>query len=82
MAPVREMADNGNNPVLTPEVQPELPSQTGREISRAAKQRRIEQDIKSSKSKLSKDVNTVTKMLVAHQTDFPDDDITCELQLG
>ena len=35
MAPVREMADNGNNPVLTPEVQPELPSQTGSEISRA-----------------------------------------------
>ena len=82
MAPVREMADNGNNPVATPEVQLELPSQTGREISRAAKQRRIEQDIKSRKSKLSKDVNTVTKMLVAYQTDFPDDDITCELQLG
>ena len=82
MAPVREMADNGNNPVETPEVQLELPSQTGREILRAAKQRRIEQDIKSSKSKLSKDVNTVTKMLVAYQTDFPDDDITCELQLG
>ena len=75
MAPVREMADNGNNPVLTPEVQPELPSQTGREILRAAKQRRIEQDI-------SKNVNTVTKRLVAYQTDFPSDDITCELQLG
>ena len=70
MAPVREMADNGNNPVATPEVQLELPSQTGREISRAAKQRRIELDIKASKSKLSKDVNTVTKMLMAYQTDF------------
>ena len=82
MALVREMAENGNNPVLAPEVQPELPSQTGREISRAAKQRRIELDIKASKSKLSKDINTVTKMLVAYRTDFPEDDINCEVQLG
>ena len=28
MAPVREMADNGNNPVTTPEVSMEIPSET------------------------------------------------------
>ena len=41
MAPVTEMADYGNNPVET-EAQPEQPSPAGKEISRAARQKRLE----------------------------------------
>ena len=82
MAPVTEMADYGNNPVLVPEAQPELPSQAGREISRAARQRRIELNARDCKSKLSKDINTVTQMLNVYHEDFPEDDINCEIQLG
>ena len=82
MAPVTEMADYGNNPVLAPEAQPEQPSQAGKEISRAARQKRIELNARDCKSKLSKDINTVTKMLDAYHEDFPEDDINCEIQLG
>ena len=39
MAPVTEMADYGNNPVLAPEAQPEQPSPAGKEISREARQK-------------------------------------------
>ena len=81
MAPLLEMTDNGNNQVTTPEVPLVQLTEAGKEISRASKQRRIEQDLKSSKSKLSKDVNTVAKMLDAYQTDFPNDDLTSEVQL-
>ena len=82
MAPLLEMTDNGNNPVTTPEVPLVQLIETGKEISRARKQRRIEKELKSRKSKLSKDVNTVTKMLDAYHADFPEDDINCEVQLG
>ena len=82
MAPVTEMADYGNNPVLVPEAQPELPSQAGREISRAARQKRIELNARDCKSKLSKDINTVTKMLDAYQADFPEDDTTAKYNWG
>ena len=82
MAPVTEMADYGNNPVLASEAQPEQPSPAGREISRAARQKRMELNARDCKSKLSKDVNTVTRMLNVYHEDFPEEDINCEIQLG
>ena len=76
MAPVTEMAD----PVG--EAQPEQPSPAGKEISRAARQKRLELNARDCKSKLPKDINTVTQMLNVYHEDFPEDDINCEIQLG
>ena len=76
MAPVTEVDD----PVG--EAQPEQPSPAGREISRAARQKRLELNARDCKSKLSKDINTVTQMLNVYHEDFPEDDINCEIQLG
>ena len=75
MAPVTEVAD----PVE--ETQPEHPSPAGNEISRAARQRRLELYAKDCKHKLTRDINTVTQMLIDYQAEFPEDDLTCEIQL-
>ena len=77
MAPVTEMAD-----LVETEAQPEQPSPAGKEISRAARQKRLELNARDCKSKLSKDINTVTQMLNVYHEDFPEDDINCEIQLG
>ena len=76
MAPVTEVDD----PVG--EAQPEQPSPAGREISRAARQKRLELNARDCKSKLSKDINTVTQMLNVYHEDFTEDDLNCEIQLG
>ena len=68
--------------MLAPEAQPEQPSQAGREFSRAARQKRMELNARDCKSKLSKDINTVTQMLNVYHEDFPEDDINWEIQLG
>ena len=81
MAPLLEMTDNGNNPVTTPEVPLVQLTEAGKEISRASRQRQIQQELIASKSKLSKDVNTVKKILGQYQADFPNDDLSNEVQL-
>ena len=68
MAPVTEVAD----PVE--ETQPEHPSPAGSEISRAARQKRLELYAKDCKHKLTRDINTVTQMLIDYQEDFTEDD--------
>ena len=77
MAPVTE-----EEVVQVEELQPEHPSTTGEEISRAAKQKRLENLAKSCKQKLTSDVNTVTKMLNEYHTDYPEDNLSNKLQLG
>ena len=77
MVPVMEEADQ----VQVEEPQPEHPLPTGEEISRAARQRRLELSAKDCKHKLTRDVNTVTQMLTEYQAEFPEDDLTCEIQL-
>ena len=77
MAPVMEEADQ----VQVEEPQPEHPSTAGEEISRAAKQRRLENLAKSCKYKLTSDVNTVTQMLTEYHAEFPEDNLNCDLQL-
>ena len=56
-------------------------TETGKEILRASRQRRITKELIASKSKLSKDVNTVKKILDQYQADFPNDDLSSEVQL-
>ena len=53
----------------------------GEEISRAAKQKRLENLAKSSKQKLTSDINTVTKMLNEYQKDYPEDNLSRTIQL-
>ena len=76
MAPVTE-----EEVVQVEEIQPEHPSTTGEEISRAAKQKRLENLAKSYKQKLTSDINTVTKMLNEYQKDYPEDNLSRTIQL-
>ena len=76
MAPVTE-----EEVVQVEEIQPEHPSTTGEEISRAAKQKRLENLAKSYKQRLTCDINTVTKMLNEYQKDYSDDNISRTIQL-
>merc|ERR1712215_448843 len=36
---------------------------------------------KDCKQKLTRDINTVTQILIDYQAEFPEDDLTCEIQL-
>ena len=79
MAPVGE--SNQNQVEETQGAQQEHASATGEEISRAAKQKRLENLAKSSKQKLTSDINTVTKLLNEYHKNYPEDNLSCDVQL-
>ena len=79
MAPVGE--SNQSQVEETQGAQQEYASATGEEISRQAKQKRLENLAKSYKQRLTSDINTVTKMLNEYQKDYPDDNISRTIQL-
>ena len=76
MSPPLEMTDNGNTPWPLGQL-----TEGGKEISRASRQKRITKQLIESKSKLSKDVNNVKNRLEQYQADFPNDDLSSEVQL-
>ena len=79
MAPVGE--SNQSQVEETQGAQQEYASATGEEISRQAKQKRLENLAKSYKQRLTSDINTVTKMLNEYQKDYPEDNLSRKLQL-
>ena len=79
MAPVGE--SNQSQVEETQGAQPEHASEAGEEISRQATQKRLENRAKSFKQRLTSDINTVNKMLIEYQKDYPTDNISCTTQI-
>ena len=79
MAPVGE--SNQSQVEETQGAQQEHASAAGEEISRQAKQKRLENQAKSFKQRLTSDIKTVNKMLDEYQKDYPTDEISCTTQL-